>query len=115
MVREIKRDELKEMMDGGESFVLINVLDAQDFENEHICGSINLPSATVVRDAVELLDKNETVIVHCSGPACTASKIAAEKLDSLGFTDVWRYTGGIEDWKAAGYCMEGMAYKGKAA
>lgn len=115
MVRDINRDELKEMMDGGESFVLINVLDPQDFENEHICGSINLPSATIARDAVEVLNRNDTVIVHCSGPACTASRIAAEKLDSLGFGDVWRYAGGIEDWKAAGYCMEGMAYKGKAA
>jgi rhodanese-related sulfurtransferase len=55
------------------------------------------------------------MVVHCSGPACTASEIAANKLGSLGFSDIWRFKGGIEDWKAAGYCLEGMAYKGKAA
>jgi rhodanese-related sulfurtransferase len=115
MIRDISREELKEMMDGGESFVLINVLDAEDFENEHICGSINLPVATIARDADGILNKNDTVVVHCSGPACTASHIAAEKLESLGFNDIWRFKGGIEDWKAAGYCLEGMAYKGKAA
>lgn len=115
MVREITREELKEMMDGGESFVLINVLDPEDFENEHICGSINLPSSTIARDAVDLLNKDDTLVLHCSGPACTASEIAADKLDSLGFSDIWRFKGGIEEWKAAGYCLEGIAYKGKAA
>lgn len=115
MVRDILREELKEMMDGGESFVLINVLDPEDFENEHICGSINLPATTIARDAVNLLNKNDTLVLYCTNTACTASSIAASKLDSLGFSDIWRYEGGIEDWKAAGYCVEGLAYKGKAA
>lgn len=115
MVRDITREQLKEMMDGGESFVLINVLDPEDFENEHICGSINLPVSTIARDAVNLLNKDDTLVVHCSNPACTASEIAADKLDSIGFNDIWRFKGGIEDWKAAGYCLEGLAYKGKAA
>lgn len=115
MVRDITREELKEMMDGGESFVLINVLDPEDFENEHICGSINLPVSTIARDAVNLLNKDDTLVVHCSNAACTANAIAADKLDSIGFSDIWRYEGGIEDWKAAGYCLEGLAYKGKAA
>ena len=115
MVRDITREELKEMMDGGESFVLINVLEPEDFENEHICGSINLPAATIARDAVDFLNRNDTLVLYCSNTACTASSLAAEKLDSIGYNDIWRYEGGIEDWKAAGYCVEGMAYKGKAA
>lgn len=115
MIRDINRDELKEMMDAGESFVLINVLDPEDFENEHICGSINMPVSTIARDAENLLNKDDTIVVHCSNKACTASRIASEKLDSIGFSDIWRYEGGIEDWKAAGYCVEGLAYKGKAA
>ncbi|HEY4706552.1 MAG TPA: rhodanese-like domain-containing protein [Thermodesulfobacteriota bacterium] len=115
MVREITKDELKDMMDSGESFVLVNVLDPDSFENEHICGSINIPASTIARDALEVLNKDDTVILHCSGPECTASKIAAEKLDTLGFSDVWRFKGGIEEWKGSGYCVEGLAYRGKAA
>lgn len=115
MIRDITREELKEMMDAGESFVLINVLDPEDFENEHICGSINIPSSTIARDAVNLLNRDDTIVVYCADTACTASSIAAEKLDSLGFSDIWRYEGGLADWKAAGYCVEGLAYKGKAA
>ncbi len=115
MVRDITREELKEMMDSGESFVLVNVLDPADFENEHICGSINIPATTVARDALEMLNKDETIILYCSGPKCTASSIAAEKLDTLGFSDIWRFEGGMQEWKNSGYCVEGLAYKGKVA
>ncbi|HBG45819.1 MAG TPA: rhodanese-like domain-containing protein [Deltaproteobacteria bacterium] len=115
MVREIETDELKEMMDSGESFVLVNVLDAEDFEDEHICGSINIPASLIAKEALDMLNKDDTIVLHCSGPACSASAVAAEKLDALGFSDIWRYKGGIEKWKQAGFCMEGLAYKGKVA
>lgn len=115
MVRVIECNELKDMMDSGESFVLVNVLDPSDFENEHICGSINIPVSTIGKDAVNILNKDDTIILHCSGYSCTASGIAADKLDSLGFSDVWMFEGGIEEWKKSGYCLEGMAYKEQAA
>lgn len=115
MVRDITRDELKEMMDSGESFVLINVLDPEDFEQEHICGSINIPAGAIGREALNILGKDDTIVVYCTNTKCTASANAADKLDSLGFSDVWRYEGGVEDWKAGGLCVEGEAYRGKAA
>jgi len=115
MVRNITKDELKDMMDSGESFVLVNVLDPADFENEHICGSINIPASTIARDALDILNKDDTIILYCSGAKCTASGIASEKLDALGFSDVWRYEGGVEEWKNSGYCVEGLAYRGKVA
>lgn len=115
MVRDLTREDLKEMMDKGESFVLVNVLDPEDFEYEHLCGSINIPAPTIGRDAPGILNKDDTIVLYCSGPRCVASAIAADKLDSLGYSDIWRYEGGIKEWKEAGYCIEGLAYKGKAA
>lgn len=115
MIRNIKTEELKKMIDSGESFVIVNVLDAEDYDLEHICGSINIPVAKVSEEAPKVINKFEKVIVHCSGPSCKASAAAAEKLDKLGYSDVMRYEGGIEEWKAAGYCLEGEAYKEAAA
>lgn len=114
MVREIDREELKGMMDSGESFVLINVLDSDAFEDEHICGSINIPM-NQIKDADKLISKDETVVVHCTGPACTASATASDILNKIGFQDVRRFKGGIEKWKEARYCLEGNMYKEKAA
>ncbi|MBI5643360.1 MAG: rhodanese-like domain-containing protein [Deltaproteobacteria bacterium] len=111
MIRDVDREELKGMMDSGESFVLIDVLDKNDFDREHICGSINLPMTGIAREAPNLIGKDETVVVYCTGPACTASSIAAEKLESLGYKDIWKFAGGIEEWKQAGYCLEGSEYE----
>lgn len=111
MSRSISRDELKGMMDSGESFVLVNVLDNEDYENEHICGSINIPVEYIEDDAKDLIGKDETVIVHCYSPGCEAGKEAADILENLGYKDVRTFEGGIEEWKNAGYCLEGRMYE----
>ncbi len=112
MIRNINRDEIKGMMDRAEKFVIVNVLDEESYREEHICGSINIPVEKIGKEAVDRVKKNETVVVHCSGPACKASESAANKLNELGYKDVRRFEGGMEDWKKANYCVEGEAYAG---
>lgn len=115
MLRNISTEELKGMMDSGQSFVIVNVLDNASYENEHICGSINIPVQEIEKDGPRLLNRDETVVVHCSGPACTASITAGTKLETIGYKDIRVFRGGIEEWKKAGHCLEGMAYKEAAA
>jgi rhodanese-related sulfurtransferase len=42
---------------------------------------------------------------------CTASKTIAEKLEEMGYKDVIRYTGGMEEWRKAGYSIEGNGHR----
>ena len=114
MLRTISTDELNRLVQKGGSFVIVNVLERSSFENEHICGSINIPGGDIEKEAPKLINKSEQVIVHCSGPMCTASESAGEKLSSMGYKNVRRFEGGIEEWKKAGHCLEGKAVK-KAA
>lgn len=109
MAKTISTKEIKRAMDKDERFILVNVLDNAVYEEEHICGSINIPVAAIEIDAPELLGKDERVIVYCGGPQCLASQDAADKLVSLGYRDVTRYRGGMEEWTKAGYCTEGAA------
>src|SRR5574337_1945501 len=102
MIRNISTEELKGMMDSGQSFVLVNVLDSAIYENEHICGSINIPVKEIEKEGPRLLNRDETVVVHCSGPACTASITAGTKLETIGYRDIRVFRGGIEEWKKAG-------------
>jgi len=44
-MQTLKRDELKQMLDAGESLFLINVLSHEQFEETHIPGSYNIPLA----------------------------------------------------------------------
>lgn len=107
MSRVITTRELKRMMDTDERFVLVNVLDYGAYEQEHICGSINIPLGDIEKDAREILDKGEQVVVYGSEPGSVVTSQAAEKLASLGYRDVARYEGGMLEWTVKGLCTEG--------
>lgn len=114
MLKNINSKQLKKLMDGGADVTVLNVLGRAAFEQEHISGSINIPVDEIEAEALGLLNKEETIVVHCANNACTASETAGEKLQKMGFKDVKRFKGGIEEWKQSGFSIEGQAYR-KAA
>jgi rhodanese-related sulfurtransferase len=68
MVDTISRDELKEKMDRGEDFYLVEVLDEPYYRHSHLPGAINLPPGSV-REAQRLLpDKKAEIVVYCMDP-----------------------------------------------
>ena len=52
--------------------------------------------------AEKVASKAETIVTYCGGPQCPSSKQAAEKLVTLGYTNVFAYEGGLKDWSEAG-------------
>ena len=82
-----------------------NVLTDDYFTEELIPGSRRVPVDRVGREASGL-PKDTVIAVYCSGPACPQSHAAAEKLESLGFSDVLLFQGGLEAWKNEGRPVE---------
>ncbi|MBD3239790.1 MAG: rhodanese-like domain-containing protein [Chitinivibrionales bacterium] len=97
------------MMQSGKEFTLVDALSSEHFDKEHIRGAVSLPSTEVGARAEGVLDRGDTIVVYCAGPSCQASDIAAEKLEAMGFPNVFHYAGGIEQWKQAQLPMEGDA------
>jgi rhodanese-related sulfurtransferase len=63
---EIKAKELKEMMDAGESLLLINPLSDVEYNAQHIPGSVNIPLQKIL--IAELpKDKNQLIVTYCLG------------------------------------------------
>lgn len=103
-IEEISRDELKSMLNDGATFKLVMTLGDWAFRAKHIPGSINAPSPQA---GMVLLKPDEDIVVYCSNPACIASISAYYLLKRAGFKHVRRYSGGLEEWEAAGYPLEG--------
>lgn len=100
----ITREQLKEKLDGGEEFKLVNCLDDWMFRAKRIPGSIHFKG---LKHALDILDPKEEVIVYCSNFGCTASVLVYQQLVDQGFQNVRHYAGGIVDWEDAGYPLEG--------
>lgn len=103
MVTEIHRDELKQKLDHPKKSILVEALPADHFRKLHLPGAINIPADQVRTLAPEQLpNKDVEVIVYCAGPACHASREAADQLTAMGYSNVRHYVGGKDDWIKAG-------------
>ena len=103
----ISRSELKEKIDRGDDFELVEVLSREQFEDFHLPGAVNIPGDELREKAPRMLpDRDREIVVYCANPSCEASPRAAELLTQMGYTDVKDYPGGKEDWKEADLPVE---------
>ncbi|HEX8290673.1 MAG TPA: rhodanese-like domain-containing protein [Pyrinomonadaceae bacterium] len=108
-IRTITTEELEGRLRGGAGLEFWNVLTDEYFSGEMIPGSRRVPLDRVGREAHELnLAKEAEVVVYCAGPKCPQSRMAAEKLQALGYTSVLAYEGGLEEWKGVGHQVESV-------
>jgi rhodanese-related sulfurtransferase len=63
-VKTIDREELKEKIERGDDFVLLEVLSEQSYAREHLPGAIRFPGKDEIPDL--LPDKSTQVIAYCS-------------------------------------------------
>ena len=55
------------------------------------------------------LNPNDEIVVYCSTEVCYASISVYHLLVKWGYKNVRRYAGGLMDWEAAGYPLDGEA------
>jgi rhodanese-related sulfurtransferase len=92
----INPEKAKEMMENSEEFVLLDVRSEEEFSEGHIPGAMVIPHEEILKRAeAELPEKDVPVFVYCRSGR--RSKIAAEALVSLGYSEVYEF-GGIIDW-----------------
>ncbi len=105
-MQTISRDELQREMAAG-TVVVVEALPDTYYADGHLPGARNLPLDDIVDHAGDVLpDRTASVVAYCTGTSCPNSRIAAEQLTKLGYTDVRAYEGGKEDWTAADLPLE---------
>ncbi|NIP60247.1 MAG: rhodanese-like domain-containing protein [Gemmatimonadetes bacterium] len=106
-LERISRQELKEKIDRGEDFHLVEVLPEDSFQEGHLPGAVNIPGDQLRERAPDAFPhKDAEIVVYCANPSCEASPRAARLLTEMGYTNVKDYAGGKEHWKEGGLPLE---------
>ena len=92
----ITADEAKKIMDNESGYVILDVRTAEEFAEGHIPDAILIPDYEIESKATKTLkDKDQLILVYCRSGR--RSKLAAEALVKLGYTNIKEF-GGIIDW-----------------
>ena len=94
---QISGVEAKALMDSESGYIIIDARTQSEYDEGHIPGAILIPEYEIAdRAEKELPDKDQLIFVYCRSGR--RSKIAAEELVKLGYTNVKEF-GGIIDWE----------------
>ena len=92
----ITAEEAKQIMDKEEGFIILDVRTQEEYDQGHIPGAILIPDYEIEEKAEQVLrDKDQLLLVYCRSGR--RSKLAAEALVALGYTNIKEF-GGIIDW-----------------
>ena len=100
--QNVTPDELNTLLKD-KDFVLVNV--HIPFAGNIAGTDVSIPYDQIEQDVSQLpADKSAKIVLYCRSGHM--SQIAAEKLVSLGYTNIWNLKGGMIDWEQAGYDLE---------
>lgn len=101
---KIDADKLVEMQKNVSDLVVIDSREGKWFDDRVIKGAINLGAS--VTDAAHLAkvvpSKDTPIVFYCSSLECPASTTAAHQAKEAGYTNIYKYPGGLKDWEEKG-------------
>lgn len=92
----ITAEEAKQIMDTEEGYIILDTRTQEEYDEGHIPGAIQISHDEIEEKAEGMLpDKDQLLLVYCRSGR--RSKLAAETLVELGYTNIKEF-GGIIDW-----------------
>lgn len=101
-VRECTVDDVKQRLDAGDRFVLVDVREESEFAAGHLPGAVHLGKGVIERDIeTKVPDPATPMVLYCGGGFRSA--LAADALQKMGYTNIISMDGGWRDWTGRGY------------
>ena len=92
----ITAEEAKRIMDSEGGYIILDVRTQEEYDEGHIPGATQISHEEIAEKAEDVLtDKEQLILVYCRSGR--RSKIAAEAMVELGYTNIKEF-GGIIDW-----------------
>jgi hydroxyacylglutathione hydrolase len=107
--RRITAAELHDLWQKGD-VVIIDTRAESAYKDEHIKGSISMPTGSVLA-RVDELPRNKMIVAYCTWPSEHTSAGAVIELKTKGIDNAAALLGGLAAWKSAGYPVEGNSVK----
>lgn len=106
-VRRIYRDDIHAHIRAGTPMHLVEALPEKYYRDGHLPGAILMPHDEVRDRAGDMIPaRDDFIVVYCANTACQNSRIAAQTLAAMGYTNVAEYEEGKQDWSEAGLPTE---------
>jgi rhodanese-related sulfurtransferase len=100
-IREVTVEETKERMKANADVRLIDVREDSEWEDSHAAGAEHLGKGIIERDIEATVpEKTTELILYCGGGFRSA--LAADVLQTMGYTNVFSMAGGWKAWKDSG-------------
>ncbi len=102
VIKECSVEEVKQWLDAGENFILIDIREESEWQANRIPGAVYMGRGVIERDLEASYPELDTrMVLYCGGGF--RSVLSAEMINRMGYTDVTSMDGGIREWKGKGY------------
>jgi rhodanese-related sulfurtransferase len=88
------------MRERGESFVLIDVRESNEWNLGHIPGAIHISRGILEGQIEARVPRESNIVLYCASG--NRSALAALALEEMGYPRVASMSGGIKEWVATG-------------
>ena len=104
-IKELSVEQVKEQLDAGGSFHLIDVREGEEYAAGHLPRALSLCRGIIERDIVaKVPDFEAPVVLYCGGGFRSA--LAAVNLKKMGYRNVSSMWGGWGAWSDKGFPSE---------
>ncbi len=101
-IRETTVDDLKRFINGPKPPLVIDVREADEFEQGHVPGAQFIPRGFLeLRIENVTTNRSEPIFLICAGG--NRSALAAKSLKEMGYSEVYSVMGGFKAWKDKGF------------
>jgi rhodanese-related sulfurtransferase len=104
-IRECTVEDVKQKLDRGERFHLVDVREESEWAKGHLPGAIHLGKGIIERDIeTKIPDTSAEIVLYCGGGFRSA--LAADNLQKMGYTNAISMDGGYRGWTEKRYPLD---------
>jgi rhodanese-related sulfurtransferase len=102
VMRVINLMQFKRLL-GENRAIVIDARDKESFAGGHILSAWNIPGLEVDQyfERFVTLPRDTLILIYCNNPECHLSRIVGDFLQVMGFSNMYHYDGGWDEWSKA--------------